>query len=205
MTTRDPIEQRLRDTITDPVADLAAALDRAEADGLVDVAYASTDSPVGPLLVAATPAGLVRLAFDREDDDEVLGQLAERVSPRVLEAPGRLDEVRRELDEYFAGGRDHFDLPLDWRLSAGFRRTVLETLYAAVDYGHTVSYLELATMVGNPKASRAVGAAMATNPIPIVVPCHRVLRTGGQLGGYGGGLSAKIKLLELERGSGTLF
>lgn len=205
MTTRDPIEQRLRDTITDPVADLAAALDRAEADGLVDVAYATTDSPVGPLLVAATPAGLVRLAFDREDDDEVLGQLAERVSPRVLEAPGRLDEVRRELDEYFAGGRDHFDLPLDWRLSAGFRRMVLETLYAAVDYGHTVSYLELATMVGNPKASRAVGTAMATNPIPIVVPCHRVLRTGGHLGGYGGGLPAKIKLLELERGSGTLF
>lgn len=205
MTTRDPIEQRLRDTITDPVADLAAALDRAEADGLVDVAYATTDSPVGPLLVAATPAGLVRLAFDREDDEEVLGQLAERVSPRVLEAPGRLDEVRRELDEYFAGGRDHFDLPLDWRLSAGFRRMVLETLYAAVDYGHTVSYLELATMVGNPKASRAVGTAMATNPIPIVVPCHRVLRTGGHLGGYGGGLPAKIKLLELERGSGTLF
>ena len=139
----------------------------------------------------------MRLAFEREDDDEVLGQLAERVSPRVLEAPARLDEVRRELDEYFAGGRDHFELPLDWRLSAGFRRTVLETLYADVDYGRTVSYLELATMVGNPKASRAVGTAMATNPIPIVVPCHRVLRTGGQLGGYGGGLPAKIKLLEL--------
>lgn len=204
MTTRDPIEKRLRDTITDPVPDLAAALARAEAEGLVDVAYATTDSPVGPLLVAATPAGLVRLAFEREDDDEVLGQLAERVSPRVLEAPGRLGEVRRELDEYFAGGRDHFDLALDWRLSAGFRRTVLETLYADVDYGHTVSYLELATMVGNPKASRAVGTAMATNPIPIVVPCHRVLRTGGQLGGYGGGLPAKIKLLELEKG-GTLF
>jgi methylated-DNA-[protein]-cysteine S-methyltransferase len=205
MTTRDPIEKRLRDTITDPVPDLAAALARAEADGLVDVAYATTDSPVGPLLVAATPAGLVRLAFEREDDDEVLGQLAERVSPRVLEAPGRLDEVRRELDEYFAGGRDHFDLTLDWRLSAGFRRTVLETLLADVDYGHTVSYLELATMVGNPKASRAVGTAMANNPIPIVVPCHRVLRTGGRLGGYGGGLPAKIKLLELEKGGERLF
>jgi methylated-DNA-[protein]-cysteine S-methyltransferase len=205
MTTHDPIEQRLRIATTDPAVDMAAAIARAEADGLVDVAYAITDSPVGPLLVAATAAGLVRLAFEREDDDEVLGQLAARVSPRVLEAPARLDEVRRELDEYFAGGRDHFDLALDWRLSAGFRRTVLETLYADVDYGHTVSYLELATMVGNPKASRAVGTAMATNPIPIVVPCHRVLRTGGQLGGYGGGLPTKIKLLELESGSSTLF
>jgi methylated-DNA-[protein]-cysteine S-methyltransferase len=128
------------------------------------------------------------------------------VSPRVLESPTRLDEVRRELDEYFAGGRDHFELPLDWQLSGGFRRTVLERLYAEVEYGRTVSYLELATMVGNPKASRAVGTAMATNPIPIVVPCHRVLRTGGQLGGYGGGLPAKITLLELEQGSrSTLF
>lgn len=200
MSTHGPLEQHLRETVTDPRADLAAALARAEADGLVDVAYATTDSPVGPLLVAATTAGLVRVAFEREDGDDVLGQLARRVSPRVLEAPGRLDEVRRELDEYFAGRRDHFELPLDWRLSAGFRRTVLETLYADVDYGRTVSYLELATMAGNPKASRAVGTAMATNPIPIVVPCHRVLRTGGQLGGYGGGLPAKVTLLELEKG-----
>jgi methylated-DNA-[protein]-cysteine S-methyltransferase len=203
--TQDPIEPRLRGPATDPTADLAAALARADAEGLVDVAYATTDSPVGPLLVAATPAGLVRVAFEREDDDEVLGQLAARVSPRVLEAPGRLDEVRRELDEYFAGGRDHFELPLDWRLSGGFRKTVLERLHAEVEYGRTVSYLELATMVGNPKASRAVGTAMATNPIPIVVPCHRVLRTGGQLGGYGGGLQAKVKLLELERREARLF
>ena len=124
----------------------------------------------------------------------------------MLEAPSRLDEVRRELDEYFAGARDHFELPLDWRLSGGFRKTVLERLYADVEYGQTVSYLELATMVGNPKASRAVGTAMATNPIPIVVPCHRVLRSGGQLGGYGGGLPAKVTLLELERGgTATLF
>jgi methylated-DNA-[protein]-cysteine S-methyltransferase len=199
----DPLEQRLRGTTTDPAADLAVAVARADAGGLVDVAYATTDSPVGTLLVAATAAGLVRLAFEREDDDQVLGQLAERVSPRVLEAPTRLDEVRRELDEYFAGSRDHFELPLDWRLSGGFRKTVLETLYADVDYGRTVSYLELATMVGNPKASRAVGTAMATNPIPIVVPCHRVLRTGGQLGGYGGGLPAKVTLLELEKGTGA--
>jgi methylated-DNA-[protein]-cysteine S-methyltransferase len=203
----DPIEQRLRATTTDPTHDLAAALARAEADGLVDVAYATTDSPVGPLLVATTSDGLVRLAFAQEDDDQVLGQLAERVSPRVLESPARLDAVRRELDEYFAGGRDHFELALDWRLSGGFRRTVLERLYADVEYGRTVSYLELATMVGNPKASRAVGTAMATNPIPIVVPCHRVLRSGGQLGGYGGGIPAKEKLLQLEQtgAHATLF
>jgi methylated-DNA-[protein]-cysteine S-methyltransferase len=203
--TTDALERALRAAATDPAADLAAALARAGDEDLVDVAYATTDSPVGPLLVAATPAGLVRLAFEREDDDEVLEELAARVSPRVLEVPARLDEVRRELDEYFEGRRDHFELPLDWRLSAGFRKTVLETLYEDVVYGRTVSYLELATMVGNPKASRAVGTAMATNPIPIVVPCHRVLRTGGQLGGYGGGLPAKIKLLELESGGQTLF
>lgn len=204
--TTHPIETELRAGIpTDPSADLSAVLARAEAEGLVDVAYATTDSPIGPLLVAATDAGLVRLAFEREDDDGVLQDLAARVAPRVLESPARLDAVRRQLDEYFDGRRDHFDLPLDWRLSAGFRKTVLERLYAEVVYGRTVSYLELATMVGNAKASRAVGTAMATNPIPIVVPCHRVLRTGGHLGGYGGGLPAKVKLLELESTGQTLF
>ncbi|MEO7571677.1 MAG: methylated-DNA--[protein]-cysteine S-methyltransferase [Acidimicrobiales bacterium] len=199
--TTQPIETELRSGVpTDPTGDLAVVLARAETEGLVDVAYARTDSPIGPLLVAATDAGLVRLAFEREDDDGVLVELAARVAPRVLESPARLDPIRRQLDEYFDGRRHHFDLALDWRLSAGFRKTVLETLYAEVDFGHTVSYLELATMVGNAKASRAVGTAMATNPIPIVVPCHRVLRTGGHLGGYGGGLPAKVKLLELERG-----
>lgn len=202
----DSLERQLRSGVpTEPAADLAAALARAEVEGLVDVAYATTDSPIGPLLVAATDAGLVRLAFEREDGDAVLQELATRVAPRVVASSHRLDEVRRELDEYFDGRRDHFDLPLDWRLSTGFRKTVLEYLYADVRYGQTVSYLELATIVGNPKASRAVGTAMATNPIPIVVPCHRVLRTGGHLGGYGGGLPAKVKLLELEAGSTTLF
>jgi methylated-DNA-[protein]-cysteine S-methyltransferase len=202
----DSLERQLRAGVpTDPTADLAAALARAEADGLVDVAYATTDSPIGPLLVAATDAGLVRLAFEREDDDDVLQELATRIAPRVVASPGRLDEVRRELDEYFDGRRDHFELPLDWRLSSGFRKSVLEHLYADVAYGQTVSYLELATIVGNPKASRAVGTAMATNPIPIVVPCHRVLRTGGNLGGYGGGLPAKVKLLALESGEPALF
>lgn len=204
--TPDSLERALRAGQTDPTADLAAARVRAEAAGLVDVAYTVTDSPIGRLLVAVTPAGLVRLAFEREGESEVVTELADRISPRVLEAPERLDEVRRELDEYFGGRRDHFEVPLDWRLSAGFRRNVLERLYRDVGYGRTVSYLELATMVGNPRASRAVGTAMATNPIPVVVPCHRVLRTGGQLGGYGGGLAAKTALLQLEAGAGqTLF
>ena len=203
--TPDAIETALRGSPTDHAADLAAALARAEAEDLVDVAYATADSPIGPLLVAATPAGLVRLGFQGEDRDAILVDLADRVSPRVLEAPGRLDDARRQLDEYFEGRRDHFDVAVDWQLSRGFRRTVLERLYADVGYGRTVSYLELATMVGNPKASRAVGTAMATNPIPIVVPCHRVLRTGGQLGGYGGGLPVKVKLLELERGQPPMF
>lgn len=185
--------------------DLDAALRRAEGEGLVDVAYATVASPIGDLLVAATDAGLVRLAFPGEDDDTVLAELARRIAPRVVASARRLDPVRRELDEYFDGRRDHFDVVLDWRLSAGFRRTVLEHLYADVPYGRTVSYLELATLVGNPKASRAVGTAMATNPIPIVVPCHRVLRTGGHLGGYGGGLDTKVKLLALESGERPLF
>lgn len=189
------------------VADAAIerALDRAVGAGLSDVTYASTDSPIGRLFLAATDAGLVRVGFEREDDDLILGELARRVGPRVIRSPKRLDPIRRELDEYFEGRRDRFDLPLDWRLSNGFRRTVLERLYADVAYGRTVSYLELATIVGNPKASRAVGTAMATNPIPIVIPCHRVLRTGGQLGGYGGGLDTKVKLLALESGEATLF
>jgi methylated-DNA-[protein]-cysteine S-methyltransferase len=203
--TTDALERALRAVATDPTTDVEAALARAEAEGLVDVAYATTDTPIGRLLVAATDAGLVRVAFSKEDADAVLQELATRVAPRVVASPHRLDPVRRELDEYFEGRRDHFDLPLDWRLSSGFRRTVLERLVADVAYGRTVSYLELATMVGNPKASRAVGTAMATNPIPIVVPCHRVLRTGGNLGGYGGGLETKAQLLALEKGEPVLF
>ncbi len=204
--TADALERELRNAPpTDPTTDVAAALARAEAEGLVDVAYATADTPIGPLLVAATEAGLVRVGFEREGQDAVLQELATRIAPRVVAMPKRLDPVRRQLDEYFEGRRDHFDVALDWRLSRGFRRTVLEHLYADVPYGRTVSYLELATIVGNPKASRAVGTAMATNPIPIVVPCHRVLRTGGNLGGYGGGLETKVKLLALESGETSLF
>ncbi len=173
-----------------------AALARAEQEGLVDVAYASVDSPIGPLLVAGTDVGLVKVGFGTHA--WMLEELSRQVSPRVVEAPARLDPARRELTEYFEGTRRAFDLALDWRLSRGFRRTVLEHLYRDVPFGHTVSYLELATASGNPKASRAVGTAMATNPLPIVVPCHRVLRSGGALGGYGGGLDAKRHLLALE-------
>jgi methylated-DNA-[protein]-cysteine S-methyltransferase len=174
---------------------VAEALARADADDLVDVAWVVEDSPVGPLLLAATPRGLVRIGFGGEEG--VLDDLAAAVSPRVVHLPSRLDGVRRQLDEYFAGSRHAFDLDLDRRLSHGYRRQVLEAL-SAVPYGETVSYKDLAERTGNPRASRAVGTAMATNPIPIVVPCHRVLRTGGALGGYGGGVATKVWLLRLE-------
>jgi methylated-DNA-[protein]-cysteine S-methyltransferase len=168
---------------------------RAEADDLLDVAWTTTDSPVGTLTLAATPLGLVRVGFGT--DDEILEELAEKVSPRVLEAPRRLDAARRQLDEYFAGARHRFDLPLDWGLSRGFRQEVLRKL-TEVPYGQVLSYKELAIRAGNPNAVRATGTAMATNPIPLVVPCHRVVRSGGVLGNYGGGVDAKVLLLQLE-------
>ena len=172
--------------------------DRAQAEGLVDVAYTETDSPVGRLLVAVTDRGLVRVSFQRERREDVLEELAERLSPRVLEAPRRLDEVRRELDQYFQGERTEFELPLDWSLtSTPFRRKVLERT-AQVPYGATISYRDAAEAAGNERAVRAAGTALGANPIPIVVPCHRVLRSGGALGGYGGGLDRKRYLLELE-------
>lgn len=166
--------------------------------GVLDVAYRTVDSPIGPLLLAATEAGLVRVAFEREEFEAVLATLATRISPRVLRAPGRLDEVARQLDEYFAGTRRSFDTPLDYTLSSGFRRTVQLAL-PGIGYGCTSTYARLAEQVGNPKAVRAVGTACATNPLPVVVPCHRVLRSDGGLGGYLGGLEAKTALLDLER------
>lgn len=173
---------------------LAVAADR---DGILDVAYRIIDSPVGPLLVAATEQGLVRVAYAREDHDGVLQQLADKVSPRILRAPTRLDTVARELDEYFAGVRRTFDIPLDWRLSAGFRSTVLHHL-PEIGYGQTASYAAVAQLAGNPKAVRAVGTACATNPLPVIVPCHRVVRSDGAMGGYLGGVDAKRILLDLE-------
>ena len=180
------------------LARLRARLERAaEAEGLLDVAYTTVDSPVGPLLLAATPKGLVRVAFGVEDHDRVLDTLARRLSPRVLRAPRRLDAAARELDEYFGGGRRAFDLPLDLSLSAGFRQLVQRHL-PEIGYGQTRSYGQVAALVGHPKAVRAVGTACATNPLPVVVPCHRVLRADGTPGNYAGGPAAKVTLLRLE-------
>jgi methylated-DNA-[protein]-cysteine S-methyltransferase len=169
----------------------------AESEGILDVAYRTVDSPVGTLLLAATELGLVRVAYETENHDSVLQSLADRISPRVLNAPGRLDIVARELDEYFAGRLRTFGAPLDRRLSTGFRRIVLDHL-SEIGYGHTATYATVAELAGNPKAVRAVGTACATNPLPVVVPCHRVLRSDGALGGYLGGPSAKRLLLSLE-------
>ena len=169
----------------------------AEARGLLDVAYTTIDSPVGTLLLAATPKGLVRVAYAVEDHDRVLDTLSRRLSPRVLRAPKRLDAAAQELDEYFSGQREAFDLPLDLSLSHGFRKLVQRHL-PEIGYGQTRSYGQVAELVGNPKAVRAVGTACATNPLPVVVPCHRVLRADGTPGGYAGGPAAKVTLLRLE-------
>lgn len=169
----------------------------AHRDGLLDIAYRTIDSPVGPLLLAATEQGLVRVAYAREDHDTVLQQLADKVSPRVLNAPARLDAAARELDEYFTRSRRTFDLPLDWRLAAGFRSTVLHHL-PEIGYGQIASYAAVAALSGSPKAVRAVGTACAKNPLPVVVPCHRVVRSDGTMGGYLGGPEAKRLLLDLE-------
>jgi methylated-DNA-[protein]-cysteine S-methyltransferase len=184
----------------DQLQRLHARLERdAHAGGLLDIAYRTVDSAVGPLLLAATPRGLLRVAFANEDRDGVLQNLAERISPRVLESPTRLDPIARQLDEYLAGRRHSFDVALDWSLSKGFRRIVLEHLNADIGYGHTASYAALARLSGSPKAVRAVGTACATNPIPIFVPCHRVIRSDGAMGAYRGGPAAKRVLLDLER------
>lgn len=171
--------------------------ERADNEGLLDVAYTTSDSPFGPLLLAATAQGLVKVSLPGHDPDEALEDLAARISPRVLEAPARLDETRRELDLYFAGKLTEFDLPLDWRLSRDFRRRALRAI-DRIPYGKTRSYTEIARSAGNERAVRAAGTACGSNPIPIVVPCHRVLRSSGNLGGYGGGLPMKEGLLKLE-------
>ena len=183
-----------RDDLDGLHARLAAAANDA---GILDVAYTTMETPVGTLLLAATDLGLIRVAFANEDHATVLQALSDRISARILRAPNRLDPVARQLEGYFAGRRRHFDLPLDWRLSAGFRRSVLEQL-GQIGYGQTGTYASLAALAGRPKAVRAVGTACATNPLPIVVPCHRVLRSDGALGGYRGGVEAKRTLLTLE-------
>jgi methylated-DNA-[protein]-cysteine S-methyltransferase len=195
----DRVERGLR--LSQPTAGSAAATARLRrriaAEGLADVTYASVDSPFGRLLVAATERGLVKLAFPEEDVDDVLARVASRVSPRIVAADGELDHARRELEEYFDGRRRRFELPLDWTLVGPFGRRVLHAT-AEIPYGGVLSYADVAAEAGSPRGSRAAGNALGSNPIPIVVPCHRVLRSGGALGGYGGGLERKRFLLELE-------
>jgi methylated-DNA-[protein]-cysteine S-methyltransferase len=203
MTSDDPQEVRdLLEAYPDATeAELRRLHDRladtADVRGLLDVAYRTLDTPVGTLLLAATETGLIRVAYETEGHDRVLAVLAARVSPRILNAPKRLDAAAREIDQYFTGMRRGFDLPLDFSLSKGFRRLVLDHL-SNIAYGHTASYAAVAAAAGNPRAVRAAATACATNPLPVVVPCHRVVRSDGSVGGYVGGPAAKQILLRLE-------
>ncbi len=198
----DDLERRLADAVRP-----AGTLDlevlrhslarRAAEDGLLDVAYGTVDSPLGELTAFVTRRGLVRLSYPGEPLEDQLRELAAVVSPRVLESPERTDEVRRQLDAYFAGTRRQFQIPVDWRLLRGFRAEVLRAT-ARIPFGAVSTYREIATAAGSPNAYRAAGNALGSNPIPIVVPCHRVLHAGGGLGGYTGGLDRKRHLLRLE-------
>lgn len=195
------LERRLARGTDGPALDgerLSAALrERAAAEGLLDVAYAAMDSPLGELLVAVTPRGVVRVSYVDEAQDTVLEELASRLSPRVLRAPERTDTVRHELEEYFAGARRGFETPIDWSLVRGFAVGVLRAT-ARVPFGQVTTYREVAGAAGSPRAARAAGNALGSNPIPIVVPCHRVVHAGGGLGGYTGGIERKEYLLRLE-------
>jgi methylated-DNA-[protein]-cysteine S-methyltransferase len=194
------IEQLLRggDVAKDAARAAGLAAAAARAAGLADVSYSLEPSPLGDLLVAVTPRGLIRLAYDADKRaDSVLDELARRVSPRVLQAPAALDDVRRELDEYFAGKRTSFDVRVDWRLHDGFGRKVLQAA-ARIPYGQVLSYIEIAGKAGSPRGSRAAGNALGSNKIAIVVPCHRIVRSGGGMGGYTGGTERKEFLLGLE-------
>ena len=195
------IEDKLRHALDglDVAAAVRRATERAQAEGAVDITYAEVDSPLGRLVAARTDHGLVRLAYEDFNGglDVVLGDLADRVSPRIVEGPARLDDLRRQLDEYFEGRRRDFEIPIDWALSHGFTQRILQAI-AAIPFGSTSNYRDVATAAGNPRATRAAGNACGANPIPIVVPCHRVLRTGGGLGGYTGGVEKKQTLLTLE-------
>jgi methylated-DNA-[protein]-cysteine S-methyltransferase len=205
MTDRDlkALEEALRRSAPlageDEAVGAAAALaERADDAGVLDVAYGTLETPLGEMLVATTGRGLVRIGLPNADVDRVLERVASEVSPRVLELPRRTDTARRELDEYFAGRRKEFDLPIDWSLVHGdFSRRLLRGL-PRVRYGETISYSEAASRAGSPRAHRAAGNALASNPLAIVVPCHRVIRSGGDLGSYGGGPDMKEKLLRME-------
>jgi methylated-DNA-[protein]-cysteine S-methyltransferase len=198
---RESVETALRRSRDHATGDAAAAARRLRAriaaESLADVSYASLDSPFGTLTAAVTERGLVRLAFPEEDLDAVLDRLAARISPRIVETPAPPDSLRRELEEYFAGRRRRFELALDWTLVGPFARRVLRAA-GEIPYGGVLTYTQVAAEAGSPRGSRAAGNALGSNPIPIVVPCHRVLRSGGALGGYAGGLDRKRWLLELE-------
>jgi methylated-DNA-[protein]-cysteine S-methyltransferase len=199
MTEIHDLERDLRcgPPLAGPPPDLIEA---AAGAGLLDVAYATLDSPVGPLLLAATAAGLVRLAYlddEQQPQNAVLADVARRVSPRVLEAPRRLDTPRRELEQYFEGRRDRFDLTLDCRLMTAFGRRILQAT-AAIPYGSVSTYGEVAALAGSPGGSRAAGNALAANPLPIVLPCHRVVHAGGGRDRYTGGVARKRTLLAIE-------
>lgn len=198
----DPLETRLRANAADDAEAFARArarfAARAVGDGLAAIAYEDHDTPIGTIRLGATRSGIVRVALPIEDPDEVLEELARHVSPRILHARSpELTSARRELDEYFAGDRHGFDVDLDWSLARRFRRDVLRAT-ARIPYGHTSTYRAVATEAGSPRAVRAAGTALATNPLPILVPCHRVLRSDGALGAYRGGSATKTRLLELE-------
>jgi methylated-DNA-[protein]-cysteine S-methyltransferase len=195
VTVSDPLQDRLRAGTSPPPPDLGPA---AAAAGLLDVAYAVDDSPVGRLLLATTDVGLVRVAYlDTHEEAAVLAALAARISPRVLAAPARLDDARRELEEWFAGRRAAFTLAVDRRLMSPFARGVLGAT-EAIPYGETSTYSAVAAAAGSPRGARAAGNALGSNPLPIVVPCHRVLAAGGALGGYTGGTQRKLALLAIE-------
>lgn len=177
---------------------LHSGLERAaDQNALLDIAYRTLETPVGTLLLAATDVGLIRVAYDVESHDAVLATLAASVSPRILRAPARLDAAAHQIDEYFAKRRTRFELPVDLSLAHGFRRDVIEHL-RDIDYGHRESYAAVAAALGNPRAVRAVGTACARNPLPVVIPCHRVVRSDGSTGQYAGGAAAKSVLLDLE-------
>src|SRR5262245_9590060 len=202
--TDNQLKQALRNSTTG--GDLDRAVERvlaeADRDGLIDIAYAGMDSPFGELLIAATDRGVVKLALPSHrgselSEEEILRQLADDVSPRVLRSPKRIDPVRRELDQYFEGKRHDFDVPVDWQLSHGFTGEALHAV-AQIPYGETRSYGEIAKAAGNARAFRAAGTACGRNPVPLIVPCHRVVQSGGGIGNYGGGPEMKRALLELE-------
>jgi methylated-DNA-[protein]-cysteine S-methyltransferase len=194
------LEERLRKA---PVAELdrkalgAALAKRAGKASLLDVAYAEFESPIGELIVFVTPRGLLRVKYADEPIEGVLAEVAARVSPRILRAPSRTDRVRQQLDGYFGLRRRRFDLPIDWSLVRGFAGSVLRET-ARIPFGDVRSYGQVARQAGSPRAARAAGNALGSNPIPIVVPCHRVLHVNGSLGGYSGGLDRKRYLLALE-------